>query len=88
MVDATSIVEGAVQQPTTVTYGLRWKVVEATISTDETIPITGLGTVVRATGLRKDTGALIVCTCATTVVTVTSVLADVACVIVVIGAVP
>lgn len=89
MTEAGVVNEGSVIQPTTFANGRRWKTAEATVTTNETIPITGCGDLVAAVGVRKDTGAAIACTVATTVVTVTTGgLADVPCIILAIGTAP
>lgn len=86
MVEADAISAQQVQVPTTTTYGRKWRVYECIASTNETITTDGLGTLVAAVGVRKDTGVAITCTVATTVVTITSTLSDVAVVVLVAGA--
>lgn len=89
MVDASPITEGAVQQPITVTYGRRYKVVEAEVTTDETVTVNGIGTLAAAYCAKKSDGTAVTCTVATTKITVTAAgLTDEPIVALAIGAAP
>lgn len=86
MVEADAITGGDVKVQSTPTWLRKWRVYECVASTNETITTDGLGALVAAVGIRKDTGAAITCTVATTVVTITSTLTDIPVVVLVSGA--
>ena len=73
MVDRTKTVTAAKDPVITAATVKRYVIMESTVSTSDTVTVDKLTTLLGATAIRKDTGAVLTATVATNVVTITSV---------------